>query len=73
MSDIADDIIETICRARELGLSRDECAALVRDVYAAPWSDTPAVVGNHLRRRRWRTMPPRLISKRMPSELAAQS
>lgn len=80
MSDITDDVIEALCRAREKGLSRDECTALVADTFNAPWSDTVAVVDNHLRRRRWRTSPaPRAgrsrpaSSKRTPSELAATS
>jgi len=75
MSDITDDIIETLCRAREQGLSRDECTALVADTFAAPWSDTPVAVNNHGRRRRWRTMLPRSPSKpgRGVEDLAATS
>jgi hypothetical protein len=38
MSDIIDDVIEVLVRAREAEFSRDACAALVADVYAAPWS-----------------------------------
>jgi hypothetical protein len=38
MGDPHDDFIEALVRAREAGLTRDECAVLVRDVFAAPWS-----------------------------------
>jgi hypothetical protein len=39
MCDRTDDLIEALVRARERGASRDECVALVRDVFRAPWSD----------------------------------
>ncbi len=39
MIDRTDDLIEALVRARESGTSRDECVALVRDVFRAPWSD----------------------------------
>lgn len=37
MSDRTDDLIETLVRAREADMSRDECAAIIGDVWSAPW------------------------------------
>lgn len=73
MPDITDDTIAALVAAREHGLTAGECAALVADVYAAPWSDTPVVVENHFRRRRWRTTTPRATKRTTPAELAARS
>jgi hypothetical protein len=38
MSDITDDVIETLVRAREAGLAPADVHDLVRDVFNAPWS-----------------------------------
>jgi hypothetical protein len=40
MTDHIDNLIEALVRAREVGVSRIECIALVRDVFAAPWSSS---------------------------------
>ena len=47
MSDRTDDLIEALVRARESGTSRDECAALVLDVFTAPWTKTPSGGRHH--------------------------
>ena len=38
MIDHADNLIEALVACRENGMSRDECRALVRDTFNAPWS-----------------------------------
>lgn len=39
MSDRTDNLIEALVRARESGMTRSECVALIADVFDAPWSD----------------------------------
>ncbi len=41
MPDIIDSTIESLVTARERGVPRREAIELVRDVYAAPWSNDP--------------------------------
>jgi hypothetical protein len=36
-TDRTDDLIEALVRARESGMGRDKCVALVRDTFDAPW------------------------------------
>lgn len=39
MADITDATIEALVRAREAGMTRDAAAALVHDVFEAPWDE----------------------------------
>ena len=39
MGDPTDNLIAALVLGREHGLTDDECCDLVRDVFAAPWSD----------------------------------
>jgi hypothetical protein len=38
MTDITDDVIEVLVRAREHGMRHADCAALVADVFDTPWT-----------------------------------
>ena len=39
MTDATDELIEALTAARERGLSRNDCADLVTDVFNAPWRE----------------------------------
>jgi hypothetical protein len=41
--DRTDELIETLVRCREFGMSRAACFGIVRDTFAAPWSSPPKV------------------------------
>jgi len=50
MSDAVDTLLAALVVARESGMSRTTAAHLVRDTWAAPWTNDPATIPRRGRR-----------------------
>lgn len=50
MDDIMDELLHVAVGCREAGVTDEESLAVVRDVYAAPWSNDDMIAASPLRR-----------------------